>query len=178
MTSGGNKPRPYPAHLETNIEHRGRKVLIRPVRPDDEELVLQAASTRLTKDDLRLRFFAPVRDVRQPMGKRLTHVDYEREIAFILFEEGKLMGTGRLVADDKFEEAEFALAIAHDAQRRGYGELMLRHIVDYARTRHIKRVVAHVLRENTGMIALAERVGFVRTRGVSTGSELRVEKVL
>jgi acetyltransferase len=177
MTSG-KTPKPYPAHLETDIEHRGRKVHIRPVRPDDEALVVEAASTRLTTDDLRLRFFAPVRDVRQPMGARLTHVDYDREMAFMMFEEGTLVGTGRLVADDRFEEAEFALAIAHDAQRRGYGELMLRHIVDYARTRHIKRVVAHVRRENTGMIAVAERVGFVRTRGVSMGSELRVEKVL
>jgi len=169
---------PYPAHLAVDVEHRGRKLHIRPVRPEDEELVTREASTRLTRDDLRLRFFSPVRDVRQAMGDRLTHIDYDREMAFMLFDGATLMGVGRLVADADFSEAEFAMVVAHDAQRRGFGELMLRHLVAYARTRGIKRVVGHILRENHGMLALAERVGFTRTRGVSGGSDLRVEKDL
>jgi acetyltransferase len=165
---------PYPAHLACDLEHRGRKIHIRPVKPEDEELMLAEAGNRLTKDDVRMRFFAPVRDMRTVMGNRLTHIDYDREMAFVLFEAGRLMGGGRVVADDKLEEGEFAITIAHDAQRRGYGELLLRRLVDYARTRGIKRMVAYILRENTGMLAVAKRVGFTRTRDVSGGSEMRV----
>ena len=37
-----------------------------------------------------------------------------------------------------------------DRQGRGYGELLLRHVLAYAEARGIKRVMGHILRENRG----------------------------
>ena len=168
--------RPYPTELDTTLEHRGAQLRIRPVRPEDEPLIVEFGK-RMTAEDLRLRFFGPLREISHEMAARLTQIDYDREMAFLLFDARQLIGIGRLAADPGFEQAEFALAVASARQRCGYGELLLRHLLAYARTRGIRRVVGHVLRENRAMLGLAERVGFERVAGPAS-SDLRVEKTL
>lgn len=173
--------RPYPAELETQIEHRGETLRIRPIRPQDEEMINRFAS-RLSAEDIRLRFFGPLRQLTHEMAARLTQIDYDREMAFLLLDgprDGEeLLGVGRLAAEPDFEQAEFALIVASDRQRRGYGELLLRHVIGYARSRGIKQVFGHVLRENRKMLALTERLGFRRQGGTGGGYDLSVLKLL
>ena len=170
--------RPYPAELATDIVHRGETLHIRPVRPEDKELIVAEVGKRMTPEDLRMRFFGPIHGLSPEMAERLYNIDYDREMAFLLFNGGELEGLSRLVVEAGGEEAEFALTIASDRKRRGYGQLMMTHLLDYARSRGIKRVVGHVLRENDGMLALMDKLGFVRNARVSRGPDLRVEKVL
>ncbi|MBM3645203.1 MAG: bifunctional acetate--CoA ligase family protein/GNAT family N-acetyltransferase [Alphaproteobacteria bacterium] len=165
--------RPYPIELVQEIDHRGRKLAVRPIRPEDEPL-LQEFGRRLSPEDIRLRFFGPLRELSHEMAARLTQIDFDREMAFLLFDGAELLGIVRLAADPGFEQAEFALIVASDRQRHGYGALLLRHAVDYARARSIKRVIGHVLRENDRMLHLAERVGFVRV-STQSGGDVRVE---
>ena len=98
--------------------------------------------------------------------------------AFLLLDGKYLLGVGRLAADPGFEQAEFALVVASDRQRKGYGELLLRHVLAYAKTRGIQRVIGMVLRENRKMLHLAERLGFKRETGMGDGNCLRVVKFL
>ena len=156
--------KPYPVELETEIEHRGKKLRIRPIRPDDEAL-LQAFTRRLTPEDIRLRFFGPMRELSHEMAARLTQIDYDREMAFLLLDGKELLGVGRLAADPGFEQAEFALVVASDRQGHGYGALLLDHVLHYAKARGVKRVIGHVLRENHKMLELAKRLGFTREGG-------------
>ena len=167
--------RPYPVELETTIEHRGERLRVRPIRPDDEAL-LQRFIRHLTAEDIRLRFFGPLRELTHEMAARLTQIDYDREMAFLLIEGEELLGVGRLAADPGFEQAEFALIVASDRQGRGYGELLLRHVLAYARTRGIKRVLGHVLRENHKMLALATRLGFTPQGGRAGNADVTVVK--
>jgi acetyltransferase len=171
--------RPYPVELESCVEHRGERLRIRPIRPDDEAL-LQRFIRHLTAEDIRLRFFGPLRELTHEMAARLTQIDYDREMAFLLLDGPKdgeeLLGVGRLAADPGFEQAEFALIVASDRQRRGYGELLLRHVLGYARSRGIKRVIGHVLRENRRMIELSKRLGFAPQAGRSGGTDLTMVK--
>jgi acetyltransferase len=97
-------------------------------------------------------------------------------MAFLLLDREELLGVGRLYADPDFEQAEFALIVASDRQRRGYGELLLRHVLDYARKRGIKRVVGYVLRENKRMLDLTERLGFTRESGRAGHPDISVVK--
>ena len=90
--------RPYPVELETEIEHGGETLRIRPIRPDDEAL-LQAFTRRLTPEDVRMRFFGPMRELSHEMAARLTQIDYDREMAFLLLDGEELLGVGRLAAD-------------------------------------------------------------------------------
>jgi acetyltransferase len=169
--------KPYPVELEAEIEHRGEKLRIRPIRPQDEE-VLGEFVKHLSPEDIRLRFFGPLRQLTHEMAARLTQIDYDREMAFLLLDGEKIVGVGRLAAEASFEQAEFALVVASERQRKGYGELLLRHVLDYARSRGIKRVMGHVLRENGKMLALTERLGFRKQSGAGGGYDMSVLKVL
>ena len=168
---------PYPVELESEIEHGGKKLRIRPIRPEDEGL-LNEFVRHLTPEDIRLRFFGPLHELTHEMAARLTQIDYDRDMAFLLLDGEALVGVGRLAADPGFEQAEFALVVASDRQRRGYGELLLRHVIDYARKRGIKRVVGQVLRENKRMLDLIERLGFTRQTGQGGRPDIGVMKVL
>ena len=167
--------RPYPVELESEIDHRGQRLRLRPIRPDDEGL-LQAFVRRLTPEDIRLRFFGPLRELSHELAARLTQIDYDREMAFLLLDGKELLGVGRLAADPGFEQAEFALVVASDLQGRGYGSLLLNHVLQYARARGVKRVVGQVLRENHKMLALTKRLGFTREGGHAGEPDIRVVK--
>ena len=167
--------RPYPVELETEVSHRDERLFIRPIRPDDEPL-LQAFTKRMTPEDMRLRFFGPLRELSHEMAARLTQIDYDREMAFLLLDGQALLGVGRLAADPDFEQAEFALVVASDRQGHGYGRLLLEHVLHYAKARGVTRVVGHVLRENDKMLDLAKRLGFVRESGRAGESDIRVVK--
>ena len=119
--------RPYPVELEGEIDHDGERLRIRPIRPDDEPR-LQEFTRRLTPEDVRMRFFGPMRELSHELAARLTQIDYDREMAFVLLDGDEMVGVGRLVADPDFQQAEFALTVASDRQGRGYGELLLRHV--------------------------------------------------
>ncbi len=168
--------RPYPVELETEtIDRDGRKLFIRPIRPDDEPL-LQLFFRRLTPEDIRMRFFGPIRELTHELAARLTQIDYDREMAFVLIDGGEFLGVGRLAADPGFEQAEFALLVASDRQGHGYGSLLLNHVLQYARARGIQRVVGHVLRENHKMLDLTKRMGFVREGGRAGEPDIRIVK--
>jgi acetyltransferase len=169
--------RPYPVELESEIEHRGETLRLRPIRPDDEPMLL-AFTRRMTPEDVRMRFFGPIREMSHELAARLTQIDYDREMAFVLLEGNDMVGVGRLVADPDFQQAEFALTVASDRQGRGYGELLLRHVLQYGKARGVKRVIGHVLRENRKMLDLAKHVGFRRESGRSGEPDIRVVKSL
>ena len=169
--------RPYPVDLETEVRHNEEKLRIRPIRPQDEAL-LDGFVRRLSREDVRMRFFGPLRELSHEMAARLTQIDYDREMAFLLLDGDMLLGVGRLAADPGFEQAEFALVVASDRQGRGYGTLLLAHVLHYAKSRGIKRVMGHVLRENDKMLALVKRLGFRREGGRSGEPDLRVVKSL
>jgi acetyltransferase len=169
--------RPYPVELETDVQHGEEKLRIRPIRPDDEPLI-QAFTRHLTPEDVRMRFFGPLRELTHEMAARLTQIDYDREMAFLLLDGDTLLGVGRLAADPGFEQAEFALIVASDRQGRGYGTLLLTHVLHYGKSRGIKRMIGHVLRENDKMLELVKRLGFRREGGRSGEPDLRVVKSL
>lgn len=171
--------RPYPVELETEIEHRGEKLFIRPIRPDDEPM-LQSFTKRLTPEDVRLRFFGPMRELSHEMAARLTQIDYDRAMAFLLLDHKRkeLLGVGRLAADPGFEQGEFALVVASDQQGKGYGALLLNHVLHYGKARGMKRVIGYVLRENNKMLGLAKHLGFRRDGGRMGEPDVRLVKTL
>jgi acetyltransferase len=169
--------KPYPVELESEIVDRdGRKLFIRPIRPDDEPLI-QAFVRRLSPEDIRMRFFGPLRELTHELAARLTQIDYDREMAFLLLDGGDLLGVGRLAADPGFEQAEFALVVASTQQGHGYGTLLLNQVLQYARARGIRRVVGHVLRENHKMLELTKRMGFEREGGRAGEPDIRIVKL-
>jgi len=154
--------RPYPKQWERHATTPdGGHLLLRPIRPQDEELMRRFFS-RVTPDDLRLRFFAPVKDIGHAFIARLTQLDYARAMAFIALDEssGEMLGGVRLHADANYQNAEYAILVRSDLKGLGIGWLLMQMIIEYARTEGIRRIEGQVLRENATMLAMCAELGF------------------
>jgi len=154
--------RPYPKEWERRTELRdGTKILVRPVRPEDEPLCGPFFAV-VTQQDLRLRFFAPVKEFGHTFVARFTQIDYARAMAFIAIEEssGNMLGVVRLHADANYERGEYAILVRSDLKGRGLGYLLMQMIVDYARAEDLKTIEGQVLSENAAMLAMCRELGF------------------
>src|SRR5690606_15232567 len=76
--------RPYPKELEREVDlPDGRRLLLRPILPEDEP-ALHEGFKRLTPDEIRARFFVPMKTLSHLMAARFTQIDYDREMALVL----------------------------------------------------------------------------------------------
>jgi len=95
-----------------------------------------------------------------PTLARLTQIDYDREMAFVLFESsGAIAGVTRLAADPDNVRAEFAVLVRSDLKGHGIGRLLMRELGSYARGRGIAELWGDVLTENTLMLSLCREAG-------------------
>ncbi len=127
--------RPYPADWERGISAiDGTAYRARPIKPADIALY-PAFLSATSATDLRMRFHTPRSHFPEPVLKRLTQIDYEREMAFILLEpeSGAMAGVARLAADPSHVSAEFGILMRTDLKGRGLGRQLLSLLVDYAR---------------------------------------------
>ena len=160
--------RPYPKALEEIITlGDGRLLLLRPIRPEDEP-ALQDAVAKLTPEEVRLRFFAPMRTLDHVAAARFTQLDYDREMALVLTDygggRGEIYGVVSLSADPANRVGEYAVLVRHDMAGMGLGILLMRRIIDYARSRGIGEIVGDVLRDNRTMLKLCKVLGFTTER--------------
>jgi acetyltransferase len=154
--------RPYPTEWERPTTMRdGTGILVRAVRPEDEPLYGPFFAA-VTPEDLRLRFFAPVKEFGHAFIARFTQIDYARAMAFIAIEEssGKMLGVVRLHSDANYDSGEFAILVRSDLKGRGLGWLLMQMIIEYARGEGLKTIEGQVLGENTAMLAMCKELGF------------------
>lgn len=155
--------RPYPAQLARTLTLRdGLNVHLRPIRPEDEP-ALQALFKQLDPEDVRLRFFSPMRELSHRFAARLTQIDYDREMAFVAAnpeDPGELWGAVRLTCDPDNEEGEYAVMVRSDLKGRGLGYTMMRAIIAYGRERGTGAIVGDVLSENRAMLTMCRDLGF------------------
>lgn len=118
--------------------------------------------TQVTPDDLRLRFFTPIKDFSHTFIARLTQLDYGRAMAFVAVDKatGEMLGAVRLHADANYEAGEYGIMTRTDMRGKGLGWLLMNSIIEYARAEGLKAVEAQVLRENTMMLAMCAQLGF------------------
>jgi len=170
--------RPYPVALEEMVEIAGKKLMLRPVRPEDEPM-FHDAFKRLSPEAVRLRFFAPLKALSHQMGAHFTQIDYDREMALVLVEpkpagKGRGYGVARIHSEPDKARAEFAVTVTSDMAGKGLGALLMNRIIDYARDYGIGEIYGDVLAENTAMLGLARTLGFSITRAPDEPEVLRV----
>src|SRR5882672_2223930 len=133
----------------------GMPVKIRPLKV--EEAALYPDFLReVTADDLRLRFFAPMREVSPALIDKLIHYDPAHAMAFIAIEEdnGRMLGVVRLHDDTGGENAEFAILLRSHLKGHGLGWLMMKHMIACAKEKGLKTVRGQVLAENATMLRI------------------------
>ncbi len=155
--------RPYPKEWEREVAlEDGTTILVRPVRPEDEPM-FHAFFAQVTMEDLRLRFFAPVKEFSHLFVARLTQLDYARAMALAAIDRrtGDLLGAVRLHADAEYETGEYAILVRSDLKGRGLGWKLMELIIEYARSEGLKKIEGQVLRENTVMLTMCKQLGFL-----------------
>jgi len=157
---------PYPAGLATIYEAKGHKFILRPIRPEDADAHI-AMVKRLTPEDMRFRFFSPMKSLPVEQITRMTDVDYTREMAFIAKNEatGETMGVARLVRDDTDGlSAEFAVSVEPAAKGLGLGSALMRAVIDWGRAHGVREIDGQILADNAPMLAFIRRLGFTIQR--------------
>jgi len=172
--------RPYPTRYVVPWTLKdGSKVIIRPIRPEDEPLMVKFHRA-LSERSVYLRYFAPLKldqRVAHERLSRLCFIDYDREMALVVerrhpqTSELEILGVGRLSKLHSANEAEFALTVADQWQHHGLGTQLLRLLVQVGRDEKLERITATMLADNQEMQQVAKKVGFKLQR--ESGSQDR-----
>lgn len=153
----------------------GSSVLIRPIEPEDREL-LRAAFERLSERSRYRRFQSALTELSDRQLSYLTTVDHHDHEAVIALDPdtGDGVGVARFVRIND-GVAECAIAVADDWQGRGVATELLDQLVDRAREEGIERFTALLLAENNDALRLLERLGETAQRRVGSQVELDIE---
>jgi acetyltransferase len=161
--------RPYPIQYVRPWHLRdGTAVTIRPIRPEDEPLVVAFHRT-LSEESIYFRYFHMM-----SLGARIAHerliricfTDYDREMALVVDRrdiargDHSLLAVGRLSRLHGRDEAEFALLVSDPHQHQGLGTELLRLLLQIGRDEGLRRISAEILPENHAMQHICQRLGF------------------
>ena len=146
----------------------GTEIKIRPIRPEDEPLMVRFHGT-LSDRTVYLRYFSsPSLDRRTAHERllRICHGDHEREMVLVAERndpqtgQSHILGVGRLNKLARDGEAEIAILIADEYQRRGLGTELLRRLIQYAQDEKLSRIVAEIMRDNLAIQIVFKKLGF------------------
>ena len=161
--------RPYPRQYAKPWKtESGIEFLIRPIRPEDESLVVDFHG-RLSDETVYQRFFTKLGYEQRVAHERLVRVcftDYDREIALVAersdpaSEKLCIAGIARLIRVPNSLTAELALVVADDYHGHGLGTEMVRRLIEVGREEGLERMVADILAANGGMVRICEELGF------------------
>ena len=171
--------RPYPEELEEWISWHGRRVLLRPIKPEDGTQHVEFFNA-LDPEDVRYRVFIRIRELPPAQLARLTQIDYDREMAFIATcerEPGRFetLGVARAIADPDNMSAEFAIIVRSDLKGQGLGPILFGKLIAYCRSRGIKELVGEALADNRRVIGLVRRFNGAVTRAEHGTVRLRFD---
>ncbi|HMO51736.1 MAG TPA: bifunctional acetate--CoA ligase family protein/GNAT family N-acetyltransferase [Kiritimatiellia bacterium] len=169
--------RPYPSQYQSDAKLRdGSSVHLRPIRPEDEPLMVEFHKTLSDRSVLQ-RYTQPITLDQRITHQRLTRmcfIDYDREMALVVTNHKKpvpeIIAVGRLGRIRGTQDARFALLVSDAWQKHGIGKLLLARLLEIARKeRNIQRVVGDMLPDNTGMIHICQKSGFLITKDEASG---------
>ncbi|MGJ3239750.1 MAG: GNAT family N-acetyltransferase [Anaerolineae bacterium] len=161
--------RPYPQrYVDTWESEDGVEFTIRPIRPEDEPLVVKFHES-LSERTVQLRYFTPMNLRQRVSHERLTRIvfiDYDREMALVATrynpkaDEYEIAGVGRLTKSHTQSEAEFAVIVSDRYQGQGIGRELMQRLIAVGREEHLHTITGYIQSENAGMINLAQQLGF------------------
>lgn len=161
--------RPYPIQYVGRWKAPdGSEVLIRPIRPEDEPLLIRFYET-LSDRSIYMRFLQALSVSQRINHERLSRIcftDYDREIALAAesvipgTQERVIMGMSRLTKIPGTSDAEFNVLINDAFQQRGLGAELVRRILQVAKSEKVTQVISiPFLSDNTGMMRIAQQLG-------------------
>ena len=174
----------YPAqYVSAWTTKEGMPVTLRPIRPEDEPLMV-AFHTTLSDQSVLLRYMHVLSLDQRIAHDRLVRScfdDYDYELALVAEhtnpETGarEIIAVGRMSKLRRRNEAEFAILVSDRYQGHGVGSELLARLIQIARDEKQDRASAYISTENTPMLHLCRKFGFRLHR---SPDESQVEAVL
>ncbi len=165
----GHPRNPYPVQYVSSCTLKnGTLVTLRPIRPEDEPLMVKFHET-LSDRTVYSRYFGSLSLHRRVAHERLLQIcdcDYDREMVLVVeYHDAKsgqpnILGVGRLNKLEGDKEAEVAVLISDRYQGQGLGTALLERLLQFARDQKLSRLVAEMLHDNLAMQTLMKRLGF------------------
>ncbi|MDP3980825.1 MAG: GNAT family N-acetyltransferase, partial [Chlamydiota bacterium] len=178
--------RPYPTqYVQSWTMRSGGKVLIRPIRPEDEPIMVKFHET-LSEKSVYNRFFRKMDFTQRVAHERLARVcfiDYDRQIALVVLHRDpdsgfeQVLGVGRLTKLHGLNEAVFTIVIGDQSQHQGLGKELLHRLIQIARDEKLESLSANILSENTDMQKLCKGLG-MQLKSSSDGTLMQVSMKL
>lgn len=140
----------------------GLRVVIRPIRPSDREL-LEHSRERFSDESMRRRFLGPKPRLSTTELRYLTEVDGTDHYAIVAVpvdDLSSIVAVARWVrVAQNPDTAEAAIIVADELQGHGLGKRLAHELADAARDRGIRRFTASMLSDNKAALALMRTLG-------------------
>lgn len=154
----------YPAALEESLTLQdGTRVLVRPIRPDDEPKI-KGMFYSFSEQTKYLRYHGFLKSMPHHRLQVFCNVDYDTEMALVAVRgemgQEQIIGVGRYVTTPAKGSAEMAFVVRDDWQRKGIGTYLLKRLVKIGKQSGIRKFVGYVLPENSGMLRTVHHSGF------------------
>ncbi|MDN3520848.1 bifunctional acetate--CoA ligase family protein/GNAT family N-acetyltransferase [Halomonas ramblicola] len=156
---------PYPEELREWVTlNNGWEVEVRPIRAEDAPLITNF-HRQLSEESIRFRYFHNKADLTQRDLSMLSHINYDRQMAFIaehLRDDGgkEMLGVVRVWNDPDNIRTEFSIIIRDDLQGLGIGSLLMTKMIDYCRSIGTLEMIGKIMVDNQPMRALMKHLGF------------------
>jgi len=153
----------YPDQWETTRTFKdGLTVHFRPIKPTDER-ALQELYYFMPREDVRTRFFLPMKAFPHRDVQAMCNIDYLNQMAIVgtLGEGGgeRIIAVAHYIREDGTDTAEVDFAVNRKYQNTGIGSFLMNYLIEIARANGLKGFVAYVLRTNMGMVRVFRKTG-------------------
>jgi acetyltransferase len=177
--------RPYPQrYVRAGKMKNGEEILIRPIRPEDETLLIKLHKA-LSERTVYLRYFQPLKLSQRTAHERLQRIcflDYDREMALAAEHktdtgETEIIAIGRLSRLRGKDEGEMAVLVDDRFQHQRLGTLLYQRLIEVAKDEHLTTVHSTILSENQEMQAICKKLGFYLKADFEDGTVQAVLKL-
>ena len=160
---------PYPDQYAcTRKLADGTRIMVRPVRPQDEEQMLRFFET-LPEADQFLHHQDRLHPGKKAVERRLTHlclIDYDQRIVFVAelhdyqSDTSQIIGVAGLLKARGSTEAQFSLLLGPKKEQKEAGVQMLAHVLEVARREGLETLTAYFRSESKELLDIIDRAGF------------------
>ncbi len=161
--------RPYPSqYIKHWTTHTHRSITVRPIRPEDEPLMIQFHQT-LSEASVYSRYFHLIKLSQRIAHERLTRlcfIDYDREMALVADAQNAETGGHEILAVARLSKlhhentAEFALLVSDRDQCQGLGTELLKQLLQVGQDEGLTKISAEILTDNRAMQHVCQKLGF------------------
>lgn len=162
-----------PWHEEIRLRN-GHDVLIRPVRPEDAQ-VLRGSFELLEPPEVRRHLLGGALDIGVERSRQLTQPDTRTEFTLVVTEQqlppgdAMILGLARAVAAPGSREAFFSILVGRNVAGMGLGRHLMRRLARWARGKDLDTLRGDIPEDNGPLLDLALSMGFAQVEGADPG---------